>query len=100
MPRPRQPQAARRGYWSLNQSARWPELPEMATEQARFQSIFPFVVQYQKSAATNRAPAAVEKHIKTAVAALRNMESGGAPPHSKTQATGMCSKSRPRFGLR
>jgi hypothetical protein len=44
----------------------------MATEQAKFQSICPFVVQYQKSVATNRAPAAVEKNIKTAAAALRN----------------------------
>ena len=26
-------------------------------------------------------------------------QSGEAPPHSKTQATGMCSKSRPRFGV-
>src|SRR6266403_1431220 len=72
MHRPRQLPAARRGYASLNQSARWPELPEMATEQAKFQSICPFVVQCRKSAATNCAPAAVEKNIKTAAAALRN----------------------------
>ena len=28
------------------------------------------------------------------------MESGGAPPHSKTQATNVSSESRPRFGVR
>src|SRR5258707_12534080 len=101
MPRPRRLQAARLGYASLNPSARWPELPEMATERARFQSICPFVVQCQKSAATNRAPAAGEKNIKTAAAALRSeiwKAAGQRPLQDAT--TGMCWKSRPRFGLR
>ena len=55
----------------------WPEWwREMAMEMAlalgKFQSISPFVVQCQKSAATSHVPAAVEKNIKIAAAALRD----------------------------
>jgi len=47
-------------------------LPEMAMEQGKYQSIFRFGAQYQRSAATSRAPAAAEKNTRTAAAALRS----------------------------
>src|ERR671931_682002 len=84
--------------------ARWQELlQEMATAQAKYQSTCQFVVQYQKLVATNRARAAAGRNTRTAAAGSRKpdaSDSGGAPPHSKAQATGVRSKSRPRFGVR
>src|SRR5439155_27197318 len=83
--------------------ARWRESQlEMAMAQARYRLIFPFAVPYQRLGATNRAPAAAVKNTKTAAAAWRNDTSKAAEHRRtpKTQATGMCSKSRPRFGVR
>jgi hypothetical protein len=70
---PRQRRALRRARASLNQSAQWPELPEMATamEQGKCQSIFRFGAQYQRSAGTNRVPAAAEKNTRTAAVVSR-----------------------------
>jgi hypothetical protein len=54
--------------------AQWPELrPETAMARAKFQSIYPFVVQYQKLAATNRAPAAAGRSTRTAAAEWRKL---------------------------
>src|SRR4029077_21014985 len=70
MRQPRPLRAPRRACVSL--LARWRESqPEMAMVQARDRSIFPFAVQYQRLAATNRALAAAEGSTRTAAAESR-----------------------------
>src|SRR5882724_5798015 len=53
--------------------ARWRESRrEMATVRAKFQSIYQFVVPYQKSGVTNRVPAVAGKNTRTAAAEWPN----------------------------
>src|SRR5262245_47176840 len=75
MHRPRQLRAPT--HACVSPLGQWPEwrrqmAMEMALAPEKFPSISPFVVQCQRSAATNRAPAAVGKNTKIAAAALRN----------------------------
>src|SRR5438105_3565863 len=52
----------------------------MATARARCQSIFPFVVQFQKLAATNRAPAAAGKNTRIAAGGWREFSATSSQP--------------------
>src|SRR5436190_9308946 len=76
----------------------WESRPEMVMVQARYRSIFRFVVQYQKWAATNRAPVAAVKNTKIAAGAPRNYISKAAErrrsPRRKRSACARNARSR------
>ena len=68
--------------FSHNPSAQWLELREMATamEQGKYRSIYQFVVQYQRSVATSRAPVAAEKNTRTAAGGWREFSATSSQP--------------------
>src|SRR5436309_11567494 len=85
-PRPRQ--APTRAC--VSPLARWPESQlEMATVQARYRSIFPFAVRYQRLGVTNRAPAAAVKNTRTAADAWRKSRGAVASDSHSERSRGM-----------